>query len=140
MSEDLDKIESQLIKENRESESEILRFFSGVWDFIRSVVREANQFLESRAPSIIFLVAAGCFIAAEIAARVAVYFIPKMVSINQINGYGQQRAMPIERGSIQAVSFFTNSSQYLQFAGVMIGVWALFRLIADAIKSGAKND
>jgi len=140
MSEDLDQIESQLLNDKRNSESEILRFFLGVWDFTLFVVGEINRFLESRAPSIIFLVAAGLFILAEIAARVAVYFIPKMESINQTNSHGQQWTMPVESGSIQAVSFFTSCSQYMQFAGMMIGVWALFRLISDAIKSGAKND
>ena len=138
--EDFKRLEDELLNDHKKSESEILRFFFGVWAFIRSAACEVNRFLESQKPSVIFLVAAGFFILAEISARVAVFFVPRVESVNQIASNGHQWTQHVGHGSIQMVKLFATGSQYMQFAGLMIGVWALFRLIADAIQSGANHE
>jgi len=125
------------------SESEIVQFFVAIWRFVQGLAIDTcafvRRFLEEQRPSIIFFTAFIVLILSAAVAQLAIYAMPGMEDIQRNAANGQSWMQTQYVGSARAFALISATSYYMKIAALMLAVWALIRLIADAIKDGAKS-
>jgi len=125
------------------SKSEIVQGVAAVWGSFREIGEGAStfcwRFLEHKHPSIIFITAFVIFILAALIGQLASVFVPGTEEVMRRAANGQSWTEIQSYGSLQMVSFISACSYFTRIAAMMLAAWALIRLLADAIKDGAKS-
>ena len=136
--------------QSRSSKSETVQAGKALWAFIRETWSSlrgfglkafsfGSSFLENKQPSVIFITAFGVFILASLIAQLALVFVPGAKEVMHTVHHGRSWTTTEPTGSIQLVEFFSACSYFTRIAAMMLAVWGLIRLLADAIENRAKS-
>ncbi len=129
--------------ESMASKSEIVQAGSEMANGFRSSVSwcfsSTRRFLEIKNPSVIFMISFALLICSALVERLSFEFVPDTEQVRQVGSNGLPFTSSNTNGSYELVHFISSCAYYIQIAAAMLAVWALFRLIADAIKEGSKS-